>query len=74
MAELTYDLAAHGRQVLSLQFWHSKTCEWGPEWQTWQFHWMSVVSDLMTLKLCWQFAGAAIVMCRDSVVVRGNGD
>lgn len=34
--------------------------ECGPEWHMLQFQMTRVVSDLMTLKLCWQFAGAAI--------------
>ena len=68
---LTYALDVHGRQTLSLQFLHSYTKEWGPEWQTWQFHWINVVSDLMTLKSCWQFAGAAIVM-ENAEEIRGG--
>lgn len=57
---LTYALVVHGRHVLSLQFWHSYMNECGPEWHMLQFQRMRVVSDLIILKLCWQFAGAAM--------------
>lgn len=36
--------------------------EWGPEWQMWQFQMTRLVSDLIILKLCWQVAGAAMVV------------
>lgn len=36
--------------------------EWGPEWHMLQFQTTTVVSDLTTLKVCWQFTGAAIVV------------
>lgn len=54
--------AVHGRHVFNLHFWHSKMNQWGPEWHKAQCQRMSVVSDLIILKLCSQLPGTAIVI------------
>lgn len=35
------------RHVCRRQYRHSQMNQKGPEWQTWQVHWISVLSDLI---------------------------
>lgn len=41
-----------GRQVWILQYRHSKIHQCGPEWHSWQVHWIKVLSDLIILNEC----------------------
>lgn len=54
----------HARHVCNLQYRHSKMHQCGPEWQMLQVHWISVLSDLTSLKECAQLVTTAMAALR----------
>jgi len=58
---LVYALYVQGLHVLSLQCWHSKMYQWGPEWQRLQCQRIKVVSDLIILNEWSQVPDTAIL-------------